>query len=59
MLPIDHFYRAVAKYPDRIAVKDGDVEVTYAELGQSVAALAAAFQNIDPSPQTRSRDLRL
>jgi fatty-acyl-CoA synthase len=53
MLPIDHFYRAVAKYPDRIAVKDGDVEVTYAELGQSVAALAAAFQNIDPSPQTR------
>ncbi len=53
MLPIDHFYRAVAKYPDRIAVKDGDVEVTYADLGQSVAALAAAFQDIDPSPQTR------
>lgn len=53
MLPIDHFYRAVAMYPDRIAVKDGDVEVTYADLGQSVAALAAAFQDIDPSPQTR------
>lgn len=53
MLPIDHFYRAVAKYPDRIAVKDGDVEVTYADLGASVAALAAAFQDIDPSPQTR------
>lgn len=53
MLPIDHFYRAVATYPDRIAVKDGDVEVTYAELGASVAALATAFQDIDPSPQTR------
>ena len=33
MLPVDHFYRAVATYPDRIAVKDGDVEITYAELG--------------------------
>lgn len=53
MLPIDHFYRAVATYPDRIAVKDGDVEITYSDLGQSVAALAAAFQDIDPSPQSR------
>lgn len=53
MLPIDHFYRSVSTFPDRIAVKDGDTEITYTSLGQSVTALAAALQDIDPDPQTR------
>lgn len=53
MLPIDHFYRAVARFPDRIAIKDGDVTVSYTELGEKVQALASALQDIDPDPQTR------
>ena len=53
MLPIDHFYRSVATYPERIAIKDGDIEITYAILAESVSALAVALQSIDPDPQTR------
>lgn len=53
MFPIDHFYRAVATYPERIAVKDGDIEINYETLGGAVHALAAALQDIDPNPQTR------
>jgi len=53
MLPIDHFLRAATRYPNRIAVKDGVSEVTYAELAGQVNALAAAFQAIDPAPQSR------
>ncbi|MBO6946447.1 MAG: AMP-binding protein [Rhodospirillales bacterium] len=53
MLPIDHFLRAAQRFPDRIAVKDGDMEMTYAELARQTNALAAALQDIDPAPQTR------
>ena len=53
MLPIDHFLRAAQRFPDRIAVKDGDTEMTYAELARRTNALAAALQDIDPAPQTR------
>ncbi len=53
MLPIDHFYRAAASHPDRIAVKDGDRGITYADLCRMTQALAAGLQAMDPAPQTR------
>ncbi|MEM8743769.1 MAG: AMP-binding protein [Pseudomonadota bacterium] len=53
MLPIEHFLRAAVRFPDRIAVKDGATEITYAELAARTNALAAALQDIDASPQTR------
>ncbi len=53
MLPIDHFLRAAQRFPDRIAVRDGDMELTYAALARKANALAAALQDIDPAPQTR------
>ncbi len=53
MLPIDHFFRAAQRFPERIAVKDGDIEITYADLARRTNALAAALQDIDPAPQTR------
>jgi fatty-acyl-CoA synthase len=60
MQPIDHFYRAAALWPDRIAVEvdpdvagGGPTEITYGELVVQVDALAAAFQTIDPTPQSR------
>ncbi|MBO6519636.1 MAG: AMP-binding protein [Rhodospirillales bacterium] len=53
MLPVDHFFRAAQRFPERIAVKDGDMEITYADLARRTNALAAALQDIDPAPQTR------
>ncbi len=53
MQPIEHFYRAAARFPDRTAVKDGDREITYRELRRYTDALATAFQDLDPVPQTR------
>ncbi|MDA7947911.1 MAG: AMP-binding protein [Hyphomicrobiaceae bacterium] len=53
MLPIEHFLRAAVRFPERIAVKDGTRETTYAELARRANALAAALQEIDPSPQSR------
>lgn len=53
MFPVDHFFRAAIKFPDRIAVKDGETEITYRDLASRVNALAAAIQSIDPLPQTR------
>jgi acyl-CoA synthetase (AMP-forming)/AMP-acid ligase II len=53
MLPIDHFLRAAARFPDRIAIKDGAREMTYAELARQTNALACALQEIDPAPQSR------
>jgi len=60
MKPIDHFYRAASLWPDRIAVEvdpavaeGGPEKITYGELVVQVEALAAAFQTIDPTPQSR------
>ena len=53
MLPIEHFHRTAVRFPDRVAVKDGATEITYADLARRTNALAAALQEIDPSPQTR------
>lgn len=60
MMPIDHFHRAARLWPERIAVEidaavagDGPSAITYGELARRVNALAAAFQAIDPVPQSR------
>lgn len=53
MLPIEHFLRTAARSPDRVAVKAGTTELSYAGLARRAHALAAALQDIDPSPQTR------
>ncbi len=53
MLPYEHFLRAAVRFPDRVAVRDGATEITYAELARRVNALAAALQEIDPAPQSR------
>ena len=52
-LPIDHFFRAAAAAPDRIAIKDGDFTLTHGDLASRVNAVAAALQDIDPAPQSR------
>lgn len=53
MLPIDHFLRAARRRPDRPATAGGTRPMAYGELARRVEALAAAFQSIDPAPQSR------
>ncbi len=62
-MPIDHFFRAANLWPERTAVEadlnphgsdeDPVFRLTYGELARRVNALAAAFQSIDPEPQSR------
>ena len=60
MMPIEHFRRAARLWPERIAVEvdpaaqaGGPATLTYGELAAQVEALAAAFQAVDPKPQSR------
>ena len=53
MYPIDFFWRAAERHPDRIALDGPEGQVSYAELAGQAAALAAALQALDPQPQTR------
>ncbi|PPK45747.1 acyl-CoA synthetase (AMP-forming)/AMP-acid ligase II [Trinickia symbiotica] len=53
MYPIDFFWRAVRRWPDRTAIDAPDGAVRYRDLGHAVAALAVAYQTIDPAPQSR------
>lgn len=53
MLPIDHLFRAAARWPDRIAVDAPGESLSYRVLAERVAALAAAFQARDPDPEGR------
>ena len=57
MMPIDNFFRAVARWPDRPAVEiaDGVLSrvITYKDLGDQVNALATALQAVDAAPQSR------
>jgi acyl-CoA synthetase (AMP-forming)/AMP-acid ligase II len=52
--PIDRFYGSVARNPGAVAIAGAaGGDVTYAELGRSVAALAEAFQNLESAPGSR------
>ncbi|MFT4510031.1 class I adenylate-forming enzyme family protein [Caballeronia sp. 15711] len=53
MYPIDFFWRAARRWPTRTAIDAPDAKIPYDELALQVAALAAAFQAIDPNPQSR------
>ncbi|MVW73533.1 AMP-binding protein [Bordetella sp. 15P40C-2] len=53
MYPIDFFLRAAARHSDRIALDTPRETWTYRRLRDEALALAAALQDIDPTPQTR------
>ncbi len=53
MFPIDFFWRAATRWPDRIAIDAPEGAIRYDELAARVAALAAALVARDPAPQSR------
>lgn len=53
MYPIDFFWRAARRWPERIAIDAPDERIAYAELARRVRALAAALQAADPQEQSR------
>ena len=57
MMPVDNFFRSARRWPKRIAVEilknDRVQTICYGDLAQTVNALAAALQAIDPEPQSR------
>jgi len=53
MYPIDFFWRAAERWPDRIAIDAPEGATSYALLARRVAALAAALVELDPQPQGR------
>ena len=53
MYPIDFFFRAAERFPERIALDGPQGQVSYAQLAQQTRTLAAALQHLDPAPQTR------
>ena len=53
MFPIDFFWRAAQRWPDRIAIDAHEGAIRYDALAARVTALAAGFTAIDPTPQSR------
>ena len=53
MFPIDFFWRATQRWPDRIAIDTPEGAICYDALATQVTALAAALVAIDPAPQSR------
>ena len=53
MLPIDYLYRGALRHPDAPALIGPRRTLGYRALAVEVDALAAAFQAIDPNPQSR------
>ena len=53
MTPIDFFFRAARRYPERIALDAPDRQRSYRELAHDVNAFATALQAIDPEPGSR------
>ena len=45
---IAHLDKVVARYPNKLAISDGDVDLTYAELRTAVAALAQCIAAVVP-----------
>ncbi|WP_176597993.1 class I adenylate-forming enzyme family protein [Sphingobium sp. 15-1] len=52
MYPIEFFWRAVARHPDRFAVLGNGTEISFAELGRRVMARAGMIQKLAPEPST-------
>ena len=53
MYPIDFFWRAVQRWPDRAAIDAPDGRVTYDQLAKRVRSVAAGLMAIDPEQQSR------
>lgn len=53
MYPIDFFYRAARRHPDRIALDSPGATYRYSRLRAEVDALACALQAADPRPSSR------
>lgn len=53
MFPIDFFWRAAQRWPDRIAIDTPDGPIHYATLAARVKALAAGLSALDPALQSR------
>ena len=53
MYPIDFFWRAAERWPERIAIDAPEGTTRYDTLAARVAALSAALVAIDPAPQSR------
>jgi acyl-CoA synthetase (AMP-forming)/AMP-acid ligase II len=53
MFPIDFFWRAAQRWPDRIAIDTPAGPIHYATLAARVKALAAGFSALDPTLQSR------
>ncbi|MBS0506050.1 MAG: AMP-binding protein [Proteobacteria bacterium] len=53
MYPIDFFWRAAQRWPDRTAIDTSEGAISYAMLARQVRALAAALVALDPKPQSR------
>jgi acyl-CoA synthetase (AMP-forming)/AMP-acid ligase II len=53
MYPVDFFYRYARLHPGEIAIESPTGHVSYGELAARVDALAYAFQQFDPAPQSR------
>ena len=53
MFPIDFFWRAAQRWPDRIAIDTPSGPIHYATLAKRVKALSAGLTALDPSLQSR------
>jgi fatty-acyl-CoA synthase len=53
MFPIDFFWRAAERWPERIAIDAPEGRLRYDALAAWVSALAAALVAMDPAPQSR------
>ena len=53
MYPIDFFWRAAQRWPDRTAIDAPEGPIRFDALAAQVRALAAALTAIDPTPQSR------
>lgn len=53
MNPIDFFWRAAERWPERIAIDAPEGTLRYGALAAWVSALAAALVECDPAPQSR------
>ena len=53
MHPIDFFWRAAQRWPERTAIDAPDGAISYAALAKQVAAIAAGLVAIDPGAQSR------
>lgn len=51
--PIDHFWRAAERWPERVALDTPAGPVHFAELARRVAGVATAFMALDPAVQSR------